>query len=189
MPTLVLRAGRRRCLFAQYASAPALDHVITVDSPIVPTQNQFQIMLFGLARKLLRALLKAVWKGLKGAIGSLVDRINATGWRIRLDVKVHLNAANGSGDEIDRLFGPIRFELSRGVEAIPRVEGTDQFKDFRRELAVSHINTAAVSFPSSTVFQDGANSDHPALAASNTYNDNTLLWVVGETIERVLRPF
>ncbi|KAI9434048.1 hypothetical protein H4582DRAFT_2060439 [Lactarius indigo] len=35
---------------------------------------------------------------------------------------------------------------------------------------------AAISFPIGTVFHDGANSDHPALAASNTYIDNTLRW-------------
>ncbi|KAH8987700.1 hypothetical protein EDB86DRAFT_3082027 [Lactarius hatsudake] len=128
---VILRAGRRRCLFAQYASAPALDCLLasspsTPPTGIIPTQNQFQRMLFGLARKLLRALLKAVWKGLKGAIESLVARTTATGWCIRLDVRVHLNIANGSHDVVDQLFEPIRFELSRGIEATPSVEGTDQ---------------------------------------------------------------
>ncbi|KAH9010392.1 hypothetical protein EDB85DRAFT_1902115 [Lactarius pseudohatsudake] len=114
MPALVLRAGRRRRLFAQYASAPALDYplasspstpprVITVDSPL-----KTPIMLFGLVGKLLRALLKAVWKGLKGAIGPLVARTNE--WRFRLDVKVHLTLANGSGDVFDRSFR--RFDSS-----------------------------------------------------------------------------
>ncbi|KAH9026339.1 hypothetical protein EDB83DRAFT_2319840 [Lactarius deliciosus] len=107
------------------ASTRLSPRVITVDSPIIPTQNQFQIMLFGLARKLLRVLLKAVWKGLKGAIGSLVAR-TTTGWRIRLDVKVHLNLANGLGNVVDWSIGPIRLELSRGIEAIPSVEGANQ---------------------------------------------------------------
>ncbi|KAH9029012.1 hypothetical protein EDB85DRAFT_2147621 [Lactarius pseudohatsudake] len=118
MPALVLRASRRRRLFTQYASAPALDYPLA-SSPSTPP-SKLQILL----GKLLCALLKAVWKGLKGAIGPLVARTNE--WRIRLDVKVHLNLANGSGDVFNRLFRPIRFELSRGVEAIPSVEGADQ---------------------------------------------------------------
>ncbi|KAH9025770.1 hypothetical protein EDB84DRAFT_1440317 [Lactarius hengduanensis] len=122
MPALVLRVGRRRRLFTQYASAPALDYPLA-SSPSTPP-SKLQIMLFGLLGKLLRALLKAVWKGLKGAIGPLVARTNE--WRIRLDMKVHLNLANGSGDVFDRSFRLIRFELSRGVEAIPSVEGADQ---------------------------------------------------------------
>jgi len=81
--------------------------------------------------------------GLKRAIGSLVTRvstslrafktadlpfpqINGMGWCIRMDLKVHLNVASGSGDVVDWSFGPIRFEFPCGVEAIPSIEGADQ---------------------------------------------------------------
>ncbi|KAH8983933.1 hypothetical protein EDB92DRAFT_1819275 [Lactarius akahatsu] len=92
-----------------YASAPALNCLLassplTPPTGIIPTQNQFQRMLFGLARKLLRVLLKAVWKGLKGAIESLVARTTAMGWHIRLDMRVHLNIANGSCNMVDQSF-------------------------------------------------------------------------------------
>ncbi|KAH9026172.1 hypothetical protein EDB85DRAFT_1893488 [Lactarius pseudohatsudake] len=103
--------------------AASRHHRITPPSLLL---NRFQMTLFKFARKLLRALLKAVWRGLKRAIGPLVTRINGMGWRIRMDLKVHLNVATGSGDVVDRSFGPIRFEFSRGIEAIPSVEGADQ---------------------------------------------------------------
>jgi len=81
--------------------------------------------------------------GLKRAIGLLVTRvstslrafkttdlpfpqINGMGWHIRMDLKVHLNVASGSGDMVNWLFGPIRFKFPHGVKAIPSVEGTDQ---------------------------------------------------------------
>ncbi|KAH9060118.1 hypothetical protein EDB87DRAFT_1577225 [Lactarius vividus] len=85
--------------------------------------------LFKLARALSRALLKAVWRGLKRAIGPLVARINGMGWRIKVDVQIHLNIANGSGDVVDRSFEPIRYEFPRAVEATPSVEGADQIFD------------------------------------------------------------
>lgn len=93
--------------------------------------------------KLARALLKAVWRGLKRAIGPLVARVSASlcaikttdlpfpqingmGWRIKVDVQIHLNIANGSGDVVDRSFEPIRYKFPRAVEATPSVEGADQ---------------------------------------------------------------
>ncbi|KAH9013434.1 hypothetical protein EDB85DRAFT_1899743 [Lactarius pseudohatsudake] len=118
--------------------------VIIIDSHNHPTIPTLQMMLYKFAWKLLRASLKAVWRGSKWAIGPIVTMINGMGWRVRINLTVHLNVANGSGDVVDRSFGPIRFEFPRGVEAI-RVEGADQsFADFRRELDV-------VPFPSSTV--------------------------------------
>ncbi|KAH8977288.1 hypothetical protein EDB86DRAFT_2838053 [Lactarius hatsudake] len=95
------------------ASARLPPRVITVDSP--HQHHPYS-----------KPIPKVVWKGLKGTIESLVARTTAMGWHIRLDMRVHLNIANGLRDVVDRSFEPIRFELSRGIEATPSVEGADQ---------------------------------------------------------------
>ncbi len=43
-----------------------------------------------------------------------------------MDLNIHLNVANGSGNVVDRLFGPIRFAFPRSVEAVPSAEGAEQ---------------------------------------------------------------
>ncbi|KAH9016330.1 hypothetical protein EDB84DRAFT_1443142 [Lactarius hengduanensis] len=173
-------------LSARYASTPALDCRLASSSnhPTIPTPKPIPNDAIQICCKLLRALLKAVWRGLKRAIGPLVTRINGMGWRIRMDLKVHLNVATGSGDVVDRSFGPIRFEFSRGIEAIPSVEGADQ----NSPLLSEHFLGGCI-LSSSTVFHDGANMTilrSPQVVPSITYIDNTSR-VLGETIERNLR--
>ncbi|KAH9011742.1 hypothetical protein EDB85DRAFT_1900825 [Lactarius pseudohatsudake] len=131
------------------AGARLPPRVIIVDSHNHPTIPTLQMMLFKFTRKLLRASLKAVWRGSKWAIGPIVTTINGMGWRIRINLTVHLNVANGSGDVVDRSFGPIRFEFPHGVEAIPTVEGADQSSDqfntysHDSELTANHASVPA----------------------------------------------
>ncbi|KAH9012766.1 hypothetical protein EDB85DRAFT_1900129 [Lactarius pseudohatsudake] len=143
-PVLVLtaRVDAGACSPARVVDAGARlpPRVIIVDSHNHPTiPSKF--------RKLLRASLKVVWRGLKWAIGPLLTTINGMGWRIRVDLRVHLNVANGSGDVVDRSFGPIRFEFPRGVEVIPSVEGADQYFTFTPGLNEFSFATTCMRAP------------------------------------------
>ncbi|KAH9011681.1 hypothetical protein EDB84DRAFT_1647042 [Lactarius hengduanensis] len=145
---------RRQC-----SIAASRHHRITPPSLLL---NRFQMTLFKFACKLLRALLKAVWRGLKRAIGPLVTRINGMGWRIRMDLKVHLNVVTGSGDVVDRSFGPIRFEFSHGIKAIPSIEGADQ----NSPLLSEHFLGGCILFFEHRLPRR-CQYDNPALAASS----------------------
>ncbi|KAH9017896.1 hypothetical protein EDB85DRAFT_1897441 [Lactarius pseudohatsudake] len=109
---LGLRAQKREPPMLNCCFTSSLNHTTIPTPKLIPN--------------LLHELLKAVWRGLKRAIGPLVTRINGMGWRIRMDLKVHLNVVTGLGDVVDWSFGPIQFKFSRGIEAIPSIEGTDQ---------------------------------------------------------------
>ncbi|KAH9024715.1 hypothetical protein EDB84DRAFT_1440321 [Lactarius hengduanensis] len=133
---------RRQCSFSPRGSTPALvcpvrvdtgarlpPRVIIVDShnhPTIPTPKPIPNDAIQTCSQALARAPQGGVEGLKRAIGPLVTRINGMVWRIRVDLKVHLNVASRSGDMVDRSFGPIRFEFPRGVEAIPSVEGADQ---------------------------------------------------------------